>query len=389
MSSPLATTTVPAGFGRRLLATLIDTVLGLALVWAVFGDPASLTPETRFVLDWVVPAVTTVLLWTLWQATPGKMLLGVRIVDAQTGGAPTLGQYVFRYVGYYAAILPLGLGLLWIFFDPGKRGLHDIMAGTMAVRAVPVREAAASRARAASATPARGAALPAPRLFPGGFGPWGSPAAAENHASLVWIRDDVLHLAAVNRANHAGAMAAVAAGGGFPARQVPLGALHSVAAADEGAEAEVTFAVEDGTCETWIASLGSRAERDELYGALMTRLGREWARIVEQEARWPLLWDALKGAGSVVVIAAFVLYVVNTGDAEPMKELEGSGGLAVALLTLLGVMVGAQWVAIVAGGLIGLSVLYMIAVAAAPPKRVALRRVAGTWTSAEERHAYG
>jgi uncharacterized RDD family membrane protein YckC len=381
MSSPHATPTAPVGFGRRLLATLIDSALGLALIWAIFGDPASLTRETQFVLNWVLPAMTTVLLWTLWQATPGKMLLGVRIVDAETGGAPTLGQYVFRYLGYFAAILPLGLGLLWIFFDRRKRGLHDIMAGTMVVRTVPM-EAPSPRAHAASATLTRGAALPAPRVFPGGFGPWGSPAAAENHASLVWIRDDVLHLAVVNRENHPGAAAAVTSGVGFPARQVPLGALHSLAAPDDGAEAEVIFAVEDGTCETWIASLGSRGERDELFSALMTRLGGGWARIVEQEARGPLLWGALKGAGSILLIAVFVLYVVKTGDAEPMKELDGSSGLTLIVLTLLGMLVGAQWVGIVASVLIGLCVLYMIAVTAAPPKRVALRRVASVGVSA-------
>jgi NaMN:DMB phosphoribosyltransferase len=44
---------------------------------------------------------------------------------------------------------------------------------------------------------------------------------------------------------------------------------------------------------------------------------------------------------------------------------------------------GSEWVVIVAGGLVALAVLYMIAVAAAPPKRVALRRVAHTWPTHE------
>ena len=38
-----------------------------------------------FLLSWVVPAVVVVWLWVARQATPGKMAIGARIVDAETG----------------------------------------------------------------------------------------------------------------------------------------------------------------------------------------------------------------------------------------------------------------------------------------------------------------
>jgi uncharacterized RDD family membrane protein YckC len=394
MSSPHPSiASSPVGFAPRLLAAVIDAVIWAILTLALLGDPATLPPGSRFIVDWVLPAAMTLVVWTVWQATPGKMMIRARIVDAETGGLPTLGQYVIRYVGYFLALLPLGLGLLWIMFDSRKRGLHDIMAGTMVVRTprhgVEARVEHAAHIHAPpAAAPARTSTVPAPRIFPGGFGPWGTPTAEQDRASMVWIRDDVLYLAAVNRENHPGAMAAVSAGAGFPGREVPLGALHSVTAPQDSAEAEITYAVEDGTCETRIASLRSTGERDELLGALLIRMGGGWARVEEQEARAPLLWEGLKAAAAILVVTAIILAIVSTGDLDALQHADGKPGLVLALLALLGMLAGAEWVIIIGGGLVALCALYMVAVAAAPPKRVALRRVAGGITETERRLAY-
>jgi len=68
------------------------------------------------------------------QATPGKMAISARIVDAQTGAKPTTGQLVVRYLGYYVAMIPLFAGIVWVAFDPRKQGWHDKLAGTVVVR---------------------------------------------------------------------------------------------------------------------------------------------------------------------------------------------------------------------------------------------------------------
>jgi uncharacterized RDD family membrane protein YckC len=87
-----------------------------------------------FLINWVLPTVAVILFWQRKQATLGKMAIGARIVDATTGEAPTTRQDFIRYFGYLASLLPLGLGYLWIAFDPRKQGFHDKLANTVVVR---------------------------------------------------------------------------------------------------------------------------------------------------------------------------------------------------------------------------------------------------------------
>jgi len=134
-----------AGFWVRVGASLIDTVLVLcvtlpALVavygWAYFSMPqtGTVVGTADFLISWVAPAVAVVAFWLYKQATPGKMALHLRIVDARTGHAITAGQSIGRYLGYFVSTIPLGLGLIWVAFDPKKQGWHDKLAGTVVVR---------------------------------------------------------------------------------------------------------------------------------------------------------------------------------------------------------------------------------------------------------------
>ena len=87
-----------------------------------------------FLLNWLLPAVAVILFWVYRQATPGKMAIGAKIVDAKTGGKATTGQLIGRYFGYYVSIIPLFLGLIWVGIDPKKQGFHDKLAGTLVIR---------------------------------------------------------------------------------------------------------------------------------------------------------------------------------------------------------------------------------------------------------------
>jgi len=62
------------------------------------------------------------------------MVFGARVVDAQTGARMTTGQSIGRYLGYYVSIFGLGLGFVWVAFDPRKQGWHDKLAGTVVIR---------------------------------------------------------------------------------------------------------------------------------------------------------------------------------------------------------------------------------------------------------------
>jgi uncharacterized RDD family membrane protein YckC len=71
--------------------------------------PLSTGPWT-FVISWVLPAVVVVLFWMARQATPGKMAIAARIVDAKTGGKPSTSQLLIRYLGYFVSSIPFRPG---------------------------------------------------------------------------------------------------------------------------------------------------------------------------------------------------------------------------------------------------------------------------------------
>jgi uncharacterized RDD family membrane protein YckC len=132
-----------AGFWIRVVAAIIDTVLLSVILFpvltAIYGSEywsgeRLVQGPLDFLLSWVAPAVAVVVFWLARQATPGKMAIGARIVDAKTGGKPTTTQLILRYLGYYVAMIPLFIGILWVAFDPRKQGWHDKMAGTVVVR---------------------------------------------------------------------------------------------------------------------------------------------------------------------------------------------------------------------------------------------------------------
>jgi len=86
------------------------------------------------VLNYILPVVAVIVFWQFKSATPGKLLLHLTIVDAETGSKPTLRQFIIRYFAYLVAILPLFLGLVWVGIDKRKQGWHDKIAGTVVIR---------------------------------------------------------------------------------------------------------------------------------------------------------------------------------------------------------------------------------------------------------------
>jgi uncharacterized RDD family membrane protein YckC len=137
---------VYAGFWYRVGAALVDGILLAIIIYPIlffiYGE-AYLEPDqplvqgpADFFLNWIFPAVAVILFWMRWQATPGKMAIRARIVDATTGERVPTGRLILRYLGYFAASLPLLLGIIWIAFDRRKQGWHDKIAGTVVIRDV-------------------------------------------------------------------------------------------------------------------------------------------------------------------------------------------------------------------------------------------------------------
>jgi len=131
------------GFWLRLGASLIDTVLFSMVIYPVlyalygqeyFTSEQFIAGAGDFILTHVFPAIAVIVFWIYRSATPGKMAIRARIVDARTGLPPSKGQLIGRYLAYYLSTIPLCLGFLWIAWDPRKQGWHDKLAGTVVVR---------------------------------------------------------------------------------------------------------------------------------------------------------------------------------------------------------------------------------------------------------------
>jgi uncharacterized RDD family membrane protein YckC len=131
------------GFWPRVGAALIDSLLlgavCLPVLHAIYGpaywyDPRTTKGLADFLISWIFPAAAVILFWICRQATPGKIAISARIVDAATGNPPSTGQLIGRYFAYYVSVLPFCLGLIWVAFDRRKQGWHDKLAGTVVVR---------------------------------------------------------------------------------------------------------------------------------------------------------------------------------------------------------------------------------------------------------------
>jgi uncharacterized RDD family membrane protein YckC len=145
MTDPTPENAEYAGFWIRVGASIIDSILLMMitypLLYAVYGwvglDYGVAMQTTGFVsilVTWILPVAAVIWFWVAKQATPGKMLLSLRVVDAKTGGSLSVGQSIARYLGYFVSSIPLGLGLIWVGIDSKKQGWHDKIAGTVVVR---------------------------------------------------------------------------------------------------------------------------------------------------------------------------------------------------------------------------------------------------------------
>lgn len=140
-----------AGFWRRLLAFILDSLLYSALVlpllFLLYGHDyfAWLRSDTSnfasygigdLFLSHILPFILLIVFWVRWGATPGKLLLDCRVVDAKTLQPLSLKQATIRALGYIISALPFYLGFVWIAFDKRKQGLHDKLAGSVVLQII-------------------------------------------------------------------------------------------------------------------------------------------------------------------------------------------------------------------------------------------------------------
>lgn len=167
-----------SGWWWRVLAVIIDVVILSAVMVAIaypwvsdvassYGDwldeamsSSSGSVDTRQLQEDIARPVLIItainialgfvynvgfLMWK--QATPGKLVLGLRVRLRETPGPMPLGTVLMRWVGQYAVgilgLLPLAgsigglysiVNYLWPLWDSKKQALHDKVAKTNVVR---------------------------------------------------------------------------------------------------------------------------------------------------------------------------------------------------------------------------------------------------------------
>ena len=85
-------------FDRQVMQYLITD----GGAWLLFADMG---------YQMLIVGIIVIIFWFCKNATPGKMLLNMEIVDARTGGKPSL----------------------WILWDKKRQGWHDKIAGTVVI----------------------------------------------------------------------------------------------------------------------------------------------------------------------------------------------------------------------------------------------------------------
>ena len=126
------------GFWIRTLAHVIDTLLIVILSEIIvhflkyFAENSD--PSFAVILPLSISFIYMTILWSSVQATVGQKVCGLRVVDAMTGTKISFLRAAGRWFALLLAMSLLFIGVIMVAFTEGKRGLHDIVAGTFVVK---------------------------------------------------------------------------------------------------------------------------------------------------------------------------------------------------------------------------------------------------------------
>jgi len=148
-----------AGFVSRLFAVAVDlaiiTAITVVVSWASLSMLEYVAIDIRdcppvesgvgegallcVALQWAgiaigvsFPWVYAMFFWTVTGQTPGKAVMGLRIVRLD-GRPMTLWTSIVRGVGYSISLATMGLGFLLVLSDNRRQALHDKFARTCVI----------------------------------------------------------------------------------------------------------------------------------------------------------------------------------------------------------------------------------------------------------------
>jgi uncharacterized RDD family membrane protein YckC len=118
----------------NLIALVVGVGVGLALSILSISDTAEtvlLACGGAAFIVWTVAYFAV--FWSTTGQTPGNRLMHIRVCDADDGAVLSLRRSVVRFGAVLLAALPLFAGFLTVLVDDRRRGLHDMLAGTVVV----------------------------------------------------------------------------------------------------------------------------------------------------------------------------------------------------------------------------------------------------------------
>jgi uncharacterized RDD family membrane protein YckC len=137
-AAPAPAAAHPAGYWIRSIANAIDLVwmsVPVAVATWALGDWRNPSTLVLGVLALQLLALVVAWLgWGLFGATPGKALLGLRVIGGKRRRGLGLVGAFLRTCAVMVSLATLGLGFLMVAFTRDKRGLHDHLAGTAVIR---------------------------------------------------------------------------------------------------------------------------------------------------------------------------------------------------------------------------------------------------------------
>jgi uncharacterized RDD family membrane protein YckC len=132
-----------ASWGRRVGAYLLDSLIIIVPLVVLIVVFAALDVWVVVLLAYLATLIVPFVYFTFFHGdphgqTPGKRMLGIRVVGDETGESigygRAFGRYAITFV-FWIFFLPGILDYLWPLWDAKNQALHDKVVGSIVVRA--------------------------------------------------------------------------------------------------------------------------------------------------------------------------------------------------------------------------------------------------------------
>lgn len=137
------------GFWIRVGAYFIDMVVLLIpvlLISFLFRAASPANDQLEEAIVDLIDSFLSIIVWWIyfavmnsseWQATVGKRVVGLKVVD-ENGNRISFGRATGRYFAEMLSGLILMIGYMMVGWTKRKQGLHDMIASTYVVKVKPV-----------------------------------------------------------------------------------------------------------------------------------------------------------------------------------------------------------------------------------------------------------